>query len=220
MKPTKSRYFIERFLQKALGDAAAASANKCINIGCGPNGRYAAWLSPFDVDGVDVEAQQGPQPWRYHQADAAALPFPDSYFDLAVAVESFEHIENNTAAMADAFRVLKPGATFIATVPTHYTWPFEFGGHGPHYYTRQSIRALFEGAGFRVRFVRPSGGLLYYLTNLGKNWVSPIGRRLFGTKTWWPLIDGICWPFYAAAQWLDIFLPILPSNWLILAEKP
>ena len=125
---------IEQEIQKS-----GISGGRCINVGCGTSGRYKELLSSFETDGVDIlEPANRKMPWRYHQVDAAKLPFQDFVFDFAIAIESFEHIEANEEAMSELARVLKPGGLAVITVPTHWTWIFEFGRHGPNYYSSKA----------------------------------------------------------------------------------
>jgi SAM-dependent methyltransferase len=91
--------------------------------------------------------------------DALRLPFPDNTFDLAICSEVFEHISGDTAAMAELFRVLKPGALLAATVPAwlpekicwalsaEYHAPLAEGGH-VRIYTEKQFRTRLEDAGF------------------------------------------------------------------------
>jgi len=51
------------------------------------------------------------------RADAYALPFGDASFDRVVAAEVLEHLPGDTDAMAELFRVLKPGGLIAVTVP-------------------------------------------------------------------------------------------------------
>ncbi|HUV31702.1 MAG TPA: methyltransferase domain-containing protein [Acidobacteriota bacterium] len=45
-------------------------------------------------------------------ADASALPFGDSTFDLSISFSAFAHFANQQRALLEARRVLKPGARF------------------------------------------------------------------------------------------------------------
>jgi SAM-dependent methyltransferase len=51
------------------------------------------------------------------QGDALSLPFADGEFDRVVAAEVLEHIPEDTAAIAELARVLRPGGTIAVTVP-------------------------------------------------------------------------------------------------------
>ena len=45
-------------------------------------------------------------------ADASALPFLDSTYDMAISFESFPHFSHKRRALSEIDRVLKPGAMF------------------------------------------------------------------------------------------------------------
>ncbi|MDQ1247101.1 MAG: hypothetical protein QG597_1471 [Actinomycetota bacterium] len=49
--------------------------------------------------------------------DLAALTFEDEQFDVVVSAEVHEHIEDTMAAFAEVHRVLRPGGTYVFTLP-------------------------------------------------------------------------------------------------------
>ena len=213
------RFAMESAIEHSIQESGL-SGGRCINIGCGPSGRYKELLSIFDVDGVDIVGPCSAQmAWRYHQVDAAKLPFPDAMFDFAIAIESFEHIEANEEAMPECARVLKPGGVAVITVPTHWTWLFEFGRHGPHYYSHRTLFKLVVSSGLKIDRLLGCGKVVLYIANLVKSWLSPIGIRIF-RQHWWALIDGILKPVYMLAAGVDTLLPFTPSNWVVMAHKP
>jgi SAM-dependent methyltransferase len=55
------------------------------------------------------------------RGDAHRLPFPDGAFDVVIASEILEHIPDDSAAIAEAVRVLRPGGRLAVTVPRW--WP-------------------------------------------------------------------------------------------------
>ncbi|MDA8314092.1 MAG: class I SAM-dependent methyltransferase [Acidimicrobiales bacterium] len=51
------------------------------------------------------------------RGDARRLPFGDGAFDRVIAAEVLEHIPEDTVAMAELARVVRPGGTMAITVP-------------------------------------------------------------------------------------------------------
>jgi SAM-dependent methyltransferase len=95
------------------------------------------------------------------QGDATHLPFADSSFDRVITSEVLEHIQADTAAITEFVRVLKPGGTFAATVPTwlpekinwmlsdEYHAPKSIGGH-VRIYTATELKAKLRSAGLAI----------------------------------------------------------------------
>lgn len=51
------------------------------------------------------------------EGDALNLPFADGSFDVVIAAEILEHIPQDTIAMAELTRVVRPGGTVAVSVP-------------------------------------------------------------------------------------------------------
>jgi SAM-dependent methyltransferase len=95
------------------------------------------------------------------RGDATRLAFADNSFDRVITSEVLEHIQADVDAIAEFVRVLKPGGTFAATVPTWYpekiNWmlsdeyhaPKSVGGH-VRVYTQTELRAKLRSAGLDV----------------------------------------------------------------------
>jgi SAM-dependent methyltransferase len=49
--------------------------------------------------------------------DITGIPYPNDRFDLVICSNVLEHIEDDTAAMEEMYRVLKPGGRAIVQVP-------------------------------------------------------------------------------------------------------
>lgn len=113
---------------------------RVLDIGCG-NGRHAfeALRAGADVIATDVDADaladvqrmaaamveegqvaQGGR-LRTVPADARRLPFRDGHFDVVIAAEVLEHIEQDAVAISECCRVLRPGGVLAVTVPRW--WP-------------------------------------------------------------------------------------------------
>jgi SAM-dependent methyltransferase len=95
-------------------------------------------------------------------ADATRLPFPDGSFDAIIVAEMLEHIPNDTAALKEIARVLRPGGTLAVTVPAwlpeRVCWALSTqyhevpGGH-VRIFTRAELTAKLTAAG-----LTPTGG--------------------------------------------------------------
>jgi SAM-dependent methyltransferase len=95
------------------------------------------------------------------QGDATRLPFVDGTFDRVITSEVLEHIQADTDAITEFVRVLKPGGTFAATVPTwlpekinwmlsdEYHAPKSVGGH-VRIYSATELKAKLRSAGLAI----------------------------------------------------------------------
>jgi SAM-dependent methyltransferase len=95
------------------------------------------------------------------RGDATNLSFADGSFDRVITSEVLEHIQADTDAITEFARVLKPGGTFAATVPTwlpekinwmlsdEYHAPKSVGGH-VRIYSATELKAKLRTAGLRV----------------------------------------------------------------------
>jgi SAM-dependent methyltransferase len=53
------------------------------------------------------------------QGDACAIPYPNGHFDVVVAFDVLEHIQDDSKMVAEVTRVLKKDGFFIFTVPAY-----------------------------------------------------------------------------------------------------
>ncbi|MFZ5756566.1 MAG: class I SAM-dependent methyltransferase [Pseudomonadota bacterium] len=104
----------------------ARAAGRVLEIGAG-NGANLPWYTPQATDIVLLEPSQamlqqaeerarsvpGPERFSFVAAGAEALPFPDESFDTVIACLVFCTIPDVERSAREAFRVLKPGGSFL-----------------------------------------------------------------------------------------------------------
>jgi SAM-dependent methyltransferase len=78
------------------------------------------WLGAIAEAGEAGRGDDG-RAARYEvvRGDLLALPFPDASVDRVMASEVLEHIPDDATAMAEIFRVLRPGGRVAVTVPRY-----------------------------------------------------------------------------------------------------
>lgn len=95
------------------------------------------------------------------RGDATRLPFDDGAFDVVLTSEVLEHIQDDVTALAEMVRVLRPGGTFAASVPSwlpetinwhlsdEYHAPIAVGGH-VRIYSLAELTAKLRAAGLEI----------------------------------------------------------------------
>ncbi len=114
---------------------------------------------------------------RIVQADAMKLPFREGSYDVVLALDAFEHFEDDVAAMRETFRVLRPGGLLVATVPAFMSlWsPHDDAYHHMRRYRRPQFRERLQRAGFSVERVSYTTMTLFAPVFLLRRW-----RKLTG----------------------------------------
>ncbi len=154
-----------------------------LDLGCG-DGHFAgmAFERPLDV-GIDPwwsQLVEAVERGGYHdllQADGACLPFPDGYFCSAVSNSVLEHIPHLDAVLAEAARVLKPGAVFVFCVPNHLFLPMLSIGR---WLDRIGLKSL--GDLYRRFFNRISR---HYHCDAPEMWEKRLVQAGFRIERWW-----------------------------------
>lgn len=97
-----------------------------------------------------------------YEGDARYLPLPPCEYDLALALDVLEHVEDDARAAAEIARVLRPGGTALVSVPCDMAlWSAHDVALGRvRRYTRRGLAELVEGAGLVVEAVWSRGVLL------------------------------------------------------------
>jgi len=98
---------------------------RVLDLGCRDGALTQAYLDGNDVVGVDADRDALEAAARLgietHWADLdQPLDFADASFDVVVAGELLEHLRDPQRLVAEIRRVLRPGGTFVASVPNAY----------------------------------------------------------------------------------------------------
>lgn len=114
---TRQREMLETYLNWVDFPEGA----RVLDLGCGtgPTTRVLArWPSVAEVVGVDPsaifleQARKSAAEHRhvtFHEGDARSLAFPDGSFDVAIVHTCLTHVPGPERALAELFRVLRPG---------------------------------------------------------------------------------------------------------------
>ncbi|MBA3974592.1 MAG: hypothetical protein C0504_10290 [Candidatus Solibacter sp.] len=119
-----------------------ASRKRVLDIACGAGygadclARTAASVTAIDLapDAAAAARQSyGAPSINFLAADARHLPFPDASFDLIVAFEVIEHLDNPQDLLTEARRLLAPGGQFVASTPNrlYYAETRKLSGPNP-----------------------------------------------------------------------------------------
>jgi ubiquinone/menaquinone biosynthesis C-methylase UbiE len=145
-----------RFVWALLRRAGVTSATRVLDAGCG-TGRNMVEFGPLaeNVDGVDFSEEAVAFCHRrglpsVRQARLEELPFTDEHFDLIIATDVIEHLDDDGVALAELQRVAAPGAHLVITVPA-YQWLWSHHDESHHHrrrYTMGRLRAPVTATGW------------------------------------------------------------------------
>jgi SAM-dependent methyltransferase len=90
-------------------------------------------------------------------------PLPDQCVDAVVALNVLEHIERDDLALAQIYRILKPGGVLILEVPAGPELYDEYDNLLLHYrrYTLARLLRLLTGSGFQIECASHLGCFIY-----------------------------------------------------------
>jgi len=147
---TEIRYG-NRFVAEMLSyfPQARSDADWMLDLGCGDRRfeEICVRHTRLRYIGVDYD---GDRP--HLLADAHALPFQDQAFSLVISVAVLEHLTFPDIAMAEIFRVLRPGGIFVGTVA--FLEPFHMDSH--FHMTHLGLARVLEQSGLEIVTIAPN----------------------------------------------------------------
>jgi ubiquinone/menaquinone biosynthesis C-methylase UbiE len=108
-----------------MRNCGASLRDAVLDVGCGANLAYDFAISrqdkrvyaiDFTMNFLRIAPKHRPG-ILLAQADALKLPFRDGAFSAVICSETIEHIPDESAAVAEIARVLRPNGLLVLTVP-------------------------------------------------------------------------------------------------------
>jgi SAM-dependent methyltransferase len=137
---------------------------RILDAGCGTGRNLVEFGALGEAEGVDFSDdavafchQRGLHGVR--KARVEQLPFPDRRFDLILATDVIEHLDDDRLALTELRRVAALGARLIVTVPA-YNWlwsPHDESHHHRRRYTLRQLRGRVAATGWE-----PLAGSYYF----------------------------------------------------------
>ncbi|WP_067176503.1 class I SAM-dependent methyltransferase [Microtetraspora niveoalba] len=163
--------------------SGAGPGHRILDVGCG-TGYLTRLLAPLvgpdgRVTGVDPSRpmldharRRSPGNCSYQVGEGQALPFPDASFDIAVSSFAVHHMPGSgrPAAMAEMFRVLRPGGRLLIAEfrppgnPLAARLVGLLAGAAMRPAMPDLLADLVPDAGFRVEDTGTVGPVLYYVS--------------------------------------------------------
>lgn len=146
------RTIVSRLLRRFVQGAS----DHVLDVGCGAGGTSVVLRElgrvccvDFGRDAVEAARSRG---LEVAQMDATNLAVRPGAFDVAVALDVLEHLDDDAAAARELFCALRPGGLLLVTVPA-YQWLWSSHdvalGHRRRYARRQ-VETLLRDGGFDV----------------------------------------------------------------------
>jgi SAM-dependent methyltransferase len=143
-----------------------------LDVGCGVGDFPEAikhYYPKLEVYGIDISkkaislARKRAKKVKFKVADVQKLPFKDETFEAVTCFDLLEHVENPQEALAEIYRVLKPGGIFHTFIPTEAElvspegvliklgWKAKeiYGGH-PHHFTAGQVKKMLKKNHFQI----------------------------------------------------------------------
>lgn len=157
------------------------------------------------------------------QGDICAMPFADDSFDLVLATDVVEHVEDDAGALREIVRVLRPGGTLLLTVPAfNLLWGLQdrVSKHKRRYRLKPLAEQL-TVAGLRVQHAYYFNYLLFLPILMARRAIDALGISLKSEgQLNSPLLNGLLAAIFAwDIRTAPLLKPPFGVSILMLATK-
>src|SRR6266516_2297315 len=172
---TSSNLAVSAFISKRVeeivaGFSAYRKTNRLLEIGFGAGELLrAAARAGWDVEGSEVSRTAAEhirkEGLKVFCGELSEAHYSSGYFDVVVATELLEHVDDPESMVSEIVRILRPGGLFWATTPhvdgvssrlLGLDWTTVSSDH-LHLFSKKGLTGLLKSAGFRRVRMRTQG---------------------------------------------------------------
>jgi len=217
---------------------------RILDVGCGTGSLLVKLaMAGYEVYGIDMSDECVETTtrrftmlglknrWEIKKGSALHVDYPDGFFDTLIAAEVLEHLDDDSIAVKEFYRLIRPGGICIVTVPSgRHLWDRsdEMAGHRRRY-NRDDLVGLFSTRGFSIEKVVSWGFPLLRLYHrlVFLKWASHVANKRRGRITSNDLMTRIGlsrWITFIVGNIFRIDNIFSPFSWgigiLLIARKP
>jgi ubiquinone/menaquinone biosynthesis C-methylase UbiE len=121
---------------------------KILDAGCGTGAQLLELTACGEVHGLDfaekaVEYCHSRKLHNVQRGSICEIPFSNDTFDLVIALDVIEHVQDDNRALSELYRVLKPGGMVIIFVPA-FMFLWSITDEVSHHFRRYTAKELGE----------------------------------------------------------------------------
>lgn len=150
-----------------IGDSLNPDA-KLLDIGCGTGARLKVLSDYCDTWGIDlspkaVELSKSRGLENIEQGDAAELPYANETYSHAVCCDVLEAVDDDFAAVKEAYRVLLPGGIYYCSDQAYPVLrnQHDISQNSLRRYTKEKWTSMLDAAGFEIERVTFSNTIMF-----------------------------------------------------------